>query len=304
MAVVAPVTGTRATGKVLVTPNGTSQTIIKRNQVMYPIINGDARETLLFKVAEGPEDDGSWIVNPGGSSVDVFSLLGGKRHNLPTGMKFRLDPLPGEAVNPIVELQSATTDGADPVHFGGVMSVVQFETLGAASLDIDTFRSNVGQMPALIIVWDGSEPADGTTQSSIQRGRTRVGTRLQLWKERFNVFVITKRVDSDHMRRYEGLQILDDITGWLTDRQAVDGQVFSAPTGIQCRGRRRIAGLGQPFQQLYVYVLELSVTRSLKMTDTRVWNDWLRTHNEFLTFEKDGQGDRIVIVDQDIDMRP
>lgn len=309
MAALQPTTGTRATGKILVTPNGTAPTVIRRNQCLIPIINSDARETLLFKVAEGPEDGdpnpkGSWIVDPAGSSIDVFSVLGGKRHNLPAGTKMRLDPLPPEPLNPVVTLQSATTDGADPIHFGGVKSVVMFETLGGASLDIDLFRSQSGQMPGIVVVWDGSEPADGTTQSSLNRGRTRVGTRRSLWNERFNLFIITKRMDSDHMRRSEGLQILDDLTEWLTDRQAIDGQVFSAPAGIQIRGRQRISGLGPPYQQVYVYLIQLSVTRLLQMRDERTWSDWLLTHNEFLTFGRDGLGNRRIVVDQDIDMNP
>lgn len=308
MAVIAPTTGTRATGKVLVEPNGTAPTIVRRNQCLIPIVNGDAREGLLFKVAEGPNDDpdpkGSWTVQPGGTSVGVFSLLGGKRHNLPRGTRFRMDPLPRDPVNPIVTLQSDVTDGVDPIHFGGVMSIVQFEQLAGGTLDLDAFRSQIGQMPGIIIVWDGSEPADGTTQSTLSRGLSRVGTRKTLWNERFNVFVITKRLDSDHMRRSEGLQILDDITEWLTDRQAVDGQVFSAPAGVQVRGRQRVVGATAPYQHLYVYVLQLSLTRALVSRDEREWNDWLLTHNEFLTFEKDGQGGRLVIVNQDIDMNP
>lgn len=308
MAVIAPTTGTRATGKIIVTPNGTAPTVIRRNQCLIPMVNGDARESLLFKVAEGPNDDpdpkGSWTVAPGGSSVDVFSVLGGKRHNLPRGTQFKLDPLPVENLNPVVTLQSTITDGAEPLHFGGVKSVVQFESLGGASLDLDAYRSQIGQLPGIIIVWDGSEPADGTTQSSIERGRTRIGTRRSLWKERFNLFVITKRMDSDHMRRSEGLQILDDITEWLTDRQAVDGQVFSSPAGIQVRGRGRVIGPSAQYQQLYVYVLQLSVTRLLQQRDEREWNDWLLTHNEFLTFQKDDQDNRLIIVNQDIDMTP
>jgi len=321
MSVISPTTGERGNGKVLVKPRGTSPVLLPRNWHLIPIVNGAAREELLFKVGQGPnrakypegkrkKDDPSepdteswWTIQPGGTLVNIHSLVGGIRHNLPKGTKFTFDP-----GNPDLEvetiLQRDITDATEPTHFGGCRSVVQFEQLNATDVSLDTFRASVGKFPAVIIVWDGSEPADGTTQSSIDRGRTRVGIASQLFKERFNLFVIVERLDSGSVRSAEGLKLLDDITCWLTDQQTVDGQIFSSPTGVQIRGRGRVAGNNANFQHVYVYLLQISITSTLVPYDKRTFHPWLRTHNEFLTFEKDESGGRKVVASQDIDMTP
>jgi hypothetical protein len=120
--------------------------------------------------------------------------------------------------------------------------------------------------------------------------------------EHYNLFVLTKRMDSDAQRRKEGLTILDNLSLWLTDRQEVDGEVFSAPTGVQVMGRSRIAGDTNAYQQTYVYALQLAVTHTLEQCDVRTWNDLETINHQMQTYEKDGSGDRITTVDQDIDM--
>lgn len=321
MAVCAPTTGTRATGKVLVRAKaGKGNVTLPANWHFIPAINNAAREELLFKTATGPNrakyPDGKrkkasadepdapswWVIPEAGTAVDILSVLGGKRHNLPAGTKLFFDPLHPD-LEPVVEvLDGGITGGVDPTWLGGAMSIVQFEQLVGTTATLDAFRAQVDKFPAVVIVWDGSEPADGTTQSSLDRAESRVGPSQQLFKERFNLFVLSKRVDGDHMRRNEGLKLLDDITLWLTDAMEVDGQVFSTPTGVQIRGRARVAGDSASYQQLYIYMLQLSVTTLWKRYDSRTFNPWLLTHNEFLTFQKDAQGERKVIVNQDISM--
>ncbi len=315
------VTGTRATGKLLVKTKGKSPVFLQRNWALIPIVNGAAREDLLFKVALGPEearypngkrvkasedepDAGSWwVVQPGGTVVAIHSIIGGKRHNLPRGTKFLFDPQ-----NPNLEvegvLQADITDGADPTHFGGCMSMAQFEQLNGPQATLDAFRAELGKFPAVVFCWAGSQPADGTTQSSLNRGNTRAGQGMQLFKEQFDVFVISERTDSGPQRRSEGLKLLDDLTFWLTDRQAVDGQIFSSPSGVQIRNRTRVAGDNASYQSVYIYLLQLSITHLWAPYDDRTFTPWLRTHNEILTFQKDGDGARKVVVNQDIDMNP
>ena len=319
MSVISPTTGMRGNGKLLIKTKGTTAIDLPRNWHLIPIVNGAAREDLLFKVGQGPlrakypdgkrkkvvptepDTESWWSVQPGGTLVNIHSIVGGVRHNLPKGTKFIFDPNhPDFEVE--ATLQRDITDGADPVHFGGCRSVVQFEQLNATDVSLDTFRASVGRFPAVVVVWDGSEPADGTTQSSIDRGRTRVGIASQLFKERYNLFVIVERMDSGPVRSAEGLKLLDDITGWLTDQQTVDGQIFSSPTGIQIRGRARVAGNNTNFQHVYVYLLQISVTSTLVPYDSRTFHPWLRTHNEISTFQQDEAGDGKVVVKQDIDM--
>lgn len=319
MAAIAPVTGTRGTGKVFIKPKDKTTVYLPRNWHLTPIVNNAIREELLFKIAEGPgkavfphgkrkkssenePDAGSWwVIPPGGAIVTICSVVGGVRHNLPKGTKFVFDPL-HPSLEAEVVLQAAITDGADPTHFGGCKSVVTFEQLNAASVSLDVFRAACGKFPAVVIVWDGSEPADGTTQSSIDRGRTRVGSVAQLFKERFNIFVLVERLDSGHVRAAEGAKLLDDVTYWLTDLQSVDGEIFSSPSGIQVRGRNRVSGDNATFQSVYIYLLQISVTSCVVPYDSRTFSPWLKAHNTFLTFEKDESGDRKTVVDQDIDM--
>jgi hypothetical protein len=304
MAVMQPVTGTRATACALFKPTGTDPAFLSRNQALIPEVNGAAREELCFKVGEGPTGSPKrWEIEPGGTSVQVLSILGGERHNLPKGTKLRLDPVP-EGLEPLGELVTPATGGLDPGWFGGCLSMVQFESMGG-DLTLDAFRAQLGgQLPAVVLVWEASEPADGTTQSTLQQAATRTGRRVKLFVERWVVFVLSKRMDSDHFRRQEGMQLLGDLSDLLSDRQSVDGRAFSTPAGIQIRGRTRITGRQAPYQQLYVYALQIAVTSALHGRDDRTFHPWLRAHNEFLTHEKEPGGARKIVVSQDIDMDP
>lgn len=302
MACMMPSTGQRGNGQVLVEPIGNDPVFLPRNWALVPIVNGDAREDLLFKVGEGPnkakypngvrkktdpnepDTQSWWVIPPGGALVNIHSIIGGKRHNLKKGTKFVFDPN-YPLLKASVILQDDITDAVDPIHFGAARGMVQFEQLEGSSPTLDAFRSQIGAMPGVVIVWDGSEPADGTTQSSLERGKTRAGQSKQFFKERFNLFVISERTDSGSQRRSEGLKLLDDITLLLTDKQSVDGQIFSSPAPVQVRGRNRIGGDSAQYQSVYVYVLQLSVTNIWRSYDFRTFNPWLRVYNEFLTNE-------------------
>ena len=321
MAVVAPVTGTRATGKVLIRSRpGKGTVYLPANWHFIPVVNKASRDELLFKTAQGPgrakfpdgkrkklsesEPDAPswWTITEQGTIVDVLSVLGGKRHNLPAGAQLQFDPVHPDLEPVATVLDGGITGGVDPNWLGGLQSFVQFESLAGPTATLDAFRAGVSAFPAAVIVWDGSEPADGTTQSSLSRGQTRVGPGQSLFKEKFNIFVMSKREDSGHLRRNEGLKLLDDLTFWLTDAMEADGQQFSSPTGIQIRGRTRVVGDGAVFQQVYIYAIQLSVTALWKRYDARTFNEWLRTHNEFLTYEKDADGARKLVVSQNIKM--
>ncbi len=320
MAAAAPVTGTRATGKVLIRAKPGKTVLLPANWHLIPEVNKASREELVFKVGTGPgvakypdgkrkkasptePDAGSWwTITDAGVLVDVMSVIGGVRHNLPANTKMLLDPVHPD-LEPFAQVQPvALSGGADPTWLGGCKSMVQFESLAANTVSLDAFRAQVDKFPAVVLVWDGSEPADGTTQSPLDRAATRVGPGSQLFKERFNLFVLVSRTDGGHMRRNEGLKLLDDLTFWLTDRMEVDGQQFSSPTGVQITGRNRVAGDSAAFQGMYIYVLQLTVTGTWTRYDARTFQPWLRTNNTFLTFEKDADGNRKPIVDQDIDM--
>ena len=84
---------------------------------------------------EGDEDDGDWEITDTGAEVDVFSNLGGTRHNLPAGTPLLLDPpVPGLVAHPSPLLTTALDGGTDPTGFATLHDMALYETAG----DIET----------------------------------------------------------------------------------------------------------------------------------------------------------------------
>lgn len=287
-AVIQPQTGDRASGTAVVRAvTGTVGNVeVPRSAYALAVVDGHLRQDLTFKVGPGPgtregsEDNnigGWWPVNTDGVSVDFISNIGGTRHNLPPGTELRFDP-PLTGIEPIAKIESPGMTGAtDPAFFGGLRNVIMYEQFDGPQKTLDVFRSAIGKPPIALIIWQSSEPADGTVISTTAR-ETRVGTRKVLYKEQFAIYVIVNRKDNEHTRRLEGLTILDALSELLTDRQAVDGVCFSNPSGIQLRERFRDVSQGQElYQEFYVYGLNLSAERLLIQRDARTYNDWLRT---------------------------
>jgi hypothetical protein len=122
------------------------------------------------------------------------------------------------------------------------------------------------------VAWTDSEPADGASTSQIDRQRLSALSTNN--KESFQIFVITERQESDHMRRLEGTRILDAITRQLTDRVAFDGRVISTPAGIQVRQRfRRPMADKSGAVRWYAYGLIVSAMVPYEMTDVRTYDD-------------------------------
>ena len=321
MAAVSPTTGERAKGQVLVRSKpGKGTFLLPRNWALLPILNGALRDDLVFKVGQGinaavypngkrafkvpnePLAGSWWEITEQGTAVDVHSVVGGARHNLAPGTVFRFDPPHDSLVPEAVLMEGGTVGGADPYWLGGCQSIVQFETVTAHQPGLDLFRSATGKFPSVVVAWESSEPGDGNTSSSLERGATRAGASHQFYKEKFNIYIITQRLDSDHARRNEGLKLLDDVTFWLNDRMDVDGQVFSYPNGVQVHKRTRLAMREEQYQQFYIYLLQVSLTGVWDHYDTRTFADWKRTHLTTLTYDKDADGARVTTTDEMIDM--
>jgi hypothetical protein len=88
MAICQPMTGDRATGKVVVKAAGVDPVELPLGTVLFPILS-QVRYDLPFKVAASAPlsstEDGAWTIAGGGAEtvVDIFSNIGGERHNLP-----------------------------------------------------------------------------------------------------------------------------------------------------------------------------------------------------------------------------
>ena len=108
------VTGTRSTGTVTVTGTvGSGGATLPRNSYLVPIVRGDEREELAFKIGPDPTTlnpngtGGDWAIADGAAvpAVDLLSNVGGARHNLDTGTELRFDPiLPG--IEPLVTVET------------------------------------------------------------------------------------------------------------------------------------------------------------------------------------------------------
>ena len=313
MACVAPVTGERARGKLyLRTTDGT--VLLPATTAIVPIVGGERNNALQFQIAEGPStarivngrrvDDGPevasswWEVTSGGVLVDIESIVGGTRHNLPAKTSFAFDPpVPGLAL--VAASPTGTTGGADPDFIGGCKGVAFFEQLDGADPTLDAFRSALAGTPGVVIVWDSSAPADGLTQSTLSRGGAHVASGAALMKESFNVFVIASRLDDGQLRALEGLKLMEHVTELLIDRRAVDGRVFSAPGGVQVRARTRITGQGPGYRGTHVYLVQVSVTGLVARYDERAPTPWLTSRIVTLA---QGDGPEVMVTDTDVDM--
>lgn len=322
-AVIAPATGERSVGLVRVRRDDSVSSDVKIPtwRTLFPVVERNLRTDLPFRfappeatravfhqqLAEPRTSDSAHTLASDATSilVPVYSLVGGKRFGaaMKPGTTFRLEyTIPGIA--PTVELVEVWDEGADPDWFGAVRSTTEFEQLGAGTATLDAFRSQMGALPGVLFVWESSEPADGITDTPLSRGATRVGRGRQLFAESFTAYVITKRMDSDPKRRAEGLQVLDEITGWLSDAQMADGRPFSVPTGIQIVGRERLALDSEDYQQLYVYTLSFDVTRTVcrRPDPRRVFAPLRLIHHQHFTYEKDVADERRNVVDQLIEI--
>ena len=272
LAVCQPLSGDRATGTALVKASGADVPLFP-GTYFAPIIAGQRRPDLVFKVGPGPEDDGSWIVTAAGTSVAMFSNIGGSRHNLEAGTKLDVEPWVTGIASAVAEAQF--TGGTDASGFGAVKDMAIYDQLSGPAIHVDLQRSSLKRFPAVLLTWMDDEPADGSTTSSTHRP-TRVGTSSVLYRESFQLSLIVSRSESEHMRREEGLYILDALTGLLTDRRAVDDCVFSAPGGLHILRRWREGGNQGIYQKFAIYHILLAATAAFTRTDTRAFNDWLR----------------------------
>ncbi len=275
LALVQPQTGTRAAG-VVTAVAASSPVTLPMNSYLLPVVNGGIRPELVFKTTQGPNVDRSWTVTSGGTAVGVTSVLGGLRHVLAAGTVFRWDP-PIAGLNPTATSSAGTAGGLDPTFFGGLKSAVFYDEMGGQSPTLDAFRARLSALPGLVLVWESSEPADGSVTDTTNRG-TRLSRGQMFFTENFMAVVVANRPDGANARRSEALAALDEVTLWLHDRASVDHEVVSNPGGLQVRSRFRVPlGNRDAAQTVEMFGMRFAATRVYKMRDSRTYNDWLLT---------------------------
>lgn len=286
MAQLLPATGTRGTGQVLVDNTaGGDDIVIPKNLYLMPVVGSDAgagelREDLLFKTKPNPAtvsstgQGGAWTV-PAGQTlpVAIWSNVGGVRHNLPAGTLFQWEPAV-DGLGPTVALVADITDGADKDTEPRLQRVAYYEELDSANIARDLQSGRLSQLPALMVTWDSSAPAEGRTASTNQ-GSTRAKAGTRFFTETFKLFIIVGEFKGDGKRRRSGLRLLQAVTRLLTDQQQnADFEFMSSLGSLEVIGRTRYSrGPGH-----YVYALTMRLTTAISMVDNRSYTPWLKTH--------------------------
>jgi hypothetical protein len=277
MAVCQPLTGTRATGEIVLQP--TVDLVVEPNSYFYPVVNGSVRHDLLFKIARNPaREDKTWHLTANTPTpVQVLSNIGGARHNMPAGTRFVIEQPWREGLADRPVTLGGFTGGADPVENQdlALWNFVPYESFGAQQ-NLELFRSSIGgRFPAAMIVWTESEPADGMSTSGVVRPTKRGAGKISM-SELFDIMLISNNASSEHERRGQGLRVLDEMTALLVDRMEVDGFNFSSPGGIHIRKRYRTPPNGEQFYKAFqVYNLTLSAQNTFVQLDTRVYSPLL-----------------------------
>jgi hypothetical protein len=272
LALIQPMTGTRATGTATVRSTAATGTI-EANVHAAPIVNGVVRPDLLVKTAVNPAtSDGSWPVSQSGTSVPMLSVLGGAAHNLEQRTELRWVPqLDGITPTATIDPPGFTGAVSDTSEVGVAEARIFEDLAGTPAPGTDLFRSGLSRYPALMLCWQDSEPDDGLREQPLGRREARLGRNKTLLRNLWDMFVVVSRQDSDPARRLQGLDILDELTLNIVDRQAVDGMVFSTIRGLSIHARNR--WVVSP--TLYVYRLRFSTTNVAVKRERRTFGPWL-----------------------------
>lgn len=281
-----PLTGDVAAGKATLLPavGVTGDVILPPNQWLYPVVNNGLRPDMTIRVmpnqAAGTAGDWKWTIPPAGLDVDVTSVVGGQKHNLPAGTVLRwAEEVPEGFANDgrSVVAAGGLTGATNTPSLGSdlVRSVVIYESLGMPKLSLEMFRAKVGDLPAIVIVWDGSDPSP-----------TFVGRGRKLYGERWSAILITARGDDSNLRRGETLRILDNMEDLLVWQNIYgdplsqgNGVIVSQRTSSDVLGRFRMNGSTPAYQQHYVYGVRLATQRLARRVRVRasIAKPWLKT---------------------------
>lgn len=277
-----PLTGVRARGKVFVTPDPASvgDQILPPNTWLSPVIEGALWSQMAYRVLPDYTNiagRGAWGIPQAGKLVDIEAHLGGTRFNVAkkTVMRFA-DAIPtGFIADSVVVDDNAITGGTNVPYYGSdrIVGASMYEQIGSASERLDLFRAQLGNLPAVLLIWTGS-----ASPKWAGRGAARYS---ELW----DLVVIVDRADSDAARRGEGLRLLDameDLVLWRTvygddGNTGLGGIIVSADASVEPRSRQRISGASPFFKQTYVYSISIRAIRVANRVDFRVFEPWRKT---------------------------
>lgn len=265
MALLAPLTGERAAGTLVVSAAPGPAAVLPASSYAVPILGGAARYDQLIKTAPNPASDDGWPILTA-TEVPAVANVGGLSGNLPIGTPVRWFPAvdgiePVSVVGPGADGDPGLTGGTAPEGLAAVRQVAFFEELGAASGAEMLAKALVSRFPALVLAWESTGES-----TLVGRGQR---TQHQLW----SLYVVTSRQDADPARRLEGLAILDEATAAIIGRSIVDGFVFSGAGGIDILGRQLVT-ISETF---YIYRIRFSTQTAVSLQAYRTFHPWRTT---------------------------
>ncbi len=271
MAALSVLQGGTATGSILVHSTAATGSV-PAHAHLVPIVGGALQEDAIVRVDKNPATEGgAWPVVLAGTSVTVSAVQGGTRGNLAAGTELLWDPpLSGIAT------KSATVAGLSGGTwldtFGSLKDLRQFRGL-SPDVAQDLLRAQAGMMPAAVLAWASCGPVSGSVSAAYGATQDRAGRGVRLWKNHWDLFLVTSRQSDLAIRLREGDQLRDDVLEVLTDRVAVRGQVLSSPQGIEILDARQYASTPTSF----VDVVQFTTSYALVKRDAQAFSDWLVT---------------------------
>lgn len=285
MAAVQPATGNRATGAVQFY-SATGTVNVPLGTYALPVIgytgitgvtglSYSLDPTRPVKVAGGGAS-GLYAAGTTGMAVPMLSNLGGTRYNFLPETKFLLDP-PVAGVTGFGLCPSGFAGGVDANGFGAIKEFVLAENLSGTDWNVDLQRIRLRALPAVVLTWRNLTQSDGST-SPQTLSQSRMGSTTKLMRAGYTLSVICARNDTQPWRSMEGYAIIDALLGLLSDREAVDGEALSHPSGVQIEMAQRAGVAKVDAQRVIIYTLNVSTTFAVTKCDARRFADWLRSH--------------------------
>jgi hypothetical protein len=270
MGILRPLTGDIAAGAVRAQAVG-EQITVPKNSFLIPVIESAAGNRQL--VRDIPYRTTEDTVVPGSSAlIPIASLLGGKRHNLPSGATMRWDP-PLLGLQPTVTLEGDLEGGADSelTSPGAVQRILPCDSTVPSAIEL--LKTHADWLPAVLVSNAGFDATDWNLGDDFTNA------------DRWIIYTcVGTKQSGDIAEVKQGLDIQDSIRGLLSLRTSFYGDVFSDP--IEVRSGRFVGNVRGFTFRIYE---SRAVTgyrdcrvehRSAEAGD---FNRWLKTSYDFLT---------------------
>jgi hypothetical protein len=270
-----PLTGNRSTGTAVVTATG-ADVVIPANSYGFPVLDGEANQQMLLKVAHNPvtrgphQTGGHWTVTSAGTPIQFKSNVGGLKMNIAAGSLIRFSPpIPGLASDVVVQAPGFT-GGTN----GLVLDVRQYDDIGTPDQARAMLQGKLGNYPALVLAWLKSTPIEGRT-AGVAQGSTRQGRDARAYFENFILYVISSNAGSGELRRAIALNLKDAVIDLLNDyKRNFDGEVLTAMgTGVEVLDSNRVPKI----EQATTISMALRTIAVSTKTNRVSYSPWLRT---------------------------